>query len=68
MKEETAKDRVKKELAELEEKAEKLSHALAPLADKVGTNTEAYNLLNRQLDVMRIYAEILIRRLLIWKD
>lgn len=68
MKEETAKDRVKKELAELEEKIEKLARALAPLAAKVGTDTEAYNLLNRQLDVMRIYAEILRRRLAIWKD
>lgn len=72
MKEETAKDRVKKELAELEEKIEKLARALAPLAAKVGTDTEAYNLLDRQLDrqldVMRIYAEILRRRLAIWKD
>ena len=65
---ETAKDRVKKELAELEEKIEKLSHALAPLADKVGANTEAYSLLNLQLGVMRTYANILRRRLAIWKD
>ena len=62
------KDRVIRELAELEEKTEKLSHALAPLADKIGADTEAYNLLNRQLDVMRMYAEILKRRLAIWKD
>ena len=61
---ETAKDRVKKELAELEEKIEKLSHALAPLADKIGTETEEYNLLIR----IRIYAEKLKRRLAIWKD
>lgn len=65
---ETAKDRVKKELAELEEKIEKLSHALAPLADKFGTETEAYSLLNLQLGVMRTYANILLRRLAIWKD
>ena len=62
------KNRVIRELAELEEKTEKLSHALLPLADKIGTDTEAYNLLSRQLDVMRIYAEILKRRLAIWKD
>lgn len=65
---ETAKDRVKKELAELEEKVEKLSHALAPLADKIGTDTEAYSLLNLQLEVMKTYANILLRRLAIWKD
>lgn len=68
MKEETAKDRVKKELAELEEKIEKLTRALAPLADKIGTETEAYSLLNLQLGVMRTYADILRRRLAIWKD
>ena len=61
---ETAKERVCKELAELEEKIEKLSHALAPLADKIGTETEEYNLLIR----IRIYAEKLKRRLAIWKD
>lgn len=65
---ETAKERVYKELAELDERTDKLSHALLPLADKIGTDTEAYNLLSRQLDVMRIYAEILKRRLAIWKD
>ena len=65
---ETAKDRVKKELAELEEKIEKLSHALAPLADKIWAGDEAYSLLNCQFDVMRIYANILRRRLAIWKD
>lgn len=65
---ETAKDRVKKELAELEEKIEKLSRALAPLADKIWAGDETYSLLNLQLDVMRTYANILLRRLAIWKD
>ncbi len=65
---ETAKERVQKELAELEDRTEKLSHALAPLADKIGTETEAYSLLNLQLGVMRTYATILRRRLAIWKD
>ena len=65
---ETAKDRVEKELAELEEKIEKLSHALAPLADKISAEDEAYSLLNLQLEVMRTYANILLRRLAIWKD
>ena len=65
---ETAKDRVQKELAELEARIEKLSHAFAPLADKIGTETEAYSLLNLQLGVMRTYANILRRRLAIWKD
>lgn len=66
--EETAKERVQKELAELEERIEKLSHAFAPLADKIGTESEAYSLLNLQLGVMRTYADILRRRLAIWKD
>lgn len=66
--EETAKERVQKELAELEERTEKLSHAFAPLADKLGTETEAYSLLNLQLGVMRTYADILRRRLAIWED
>lgn len=65
---ETAKERVQKELAELEDRTEKLSHAFAPLADKIGTETEAYSLLNLQLGVMRTYATILRRRLAIWKD
>ena len=65
---EMAKDRVQKELAELEARIEKLSHAFAPLADKIGTETEAYSLLNLQLGVMRTYANILRRRLAIWKD
>ena len=65
---ETAKDRVKKELAELEEKIEKLFHVLAPLADKIWAGDETYRLLNLQLDVMRTYANILLRRLAIWKD
>lgn len=65
---EMAKDRVQKELAELEARIEKLFHALAPLADKIGTETEAYSLLNLQLGVMRTYANILRRRLAIWKD
>lgn len=55
-----AKDRVKKELAELEEEIEELSHKLAPL--------EAYNLLNLRLDVMRAYANKLLGRLATWKD
>lgn len=63
----TAKERVQKELAELEERIEKLSHAFAPLADKLGTETEAYSLLNLQLGAMRTYADILRRRLEIWK-
>ena len=65
---ETAKDRVKKELAELEERIEKLSCVLAPLADKISAEDETYRLLNLQLDVMRTYANILLRRLAIWKD
>lgn len=65
---ETAKERVQKELAELEEKIEKLSHVLAPLADKISAEDEAYSLLNLQLGVMRTYANILLRRLAIWKD
>lgn len=66
--EETAKGRVQKELAELEERAEKLSYAIIPIADKIGVASEAYSLLNMQLYVMRIYAQILRRRLAIWKD
>lgn len=65
---ETAKDRVKKEIAELEEKIEKLSRALAPLAGKISAEDETYSLLNLQLEVMRTYANILLRRLAIWKD
>lgn len=64
----TSKDRVQKELAELEERADKLYNAIVPIADKLGVASEAYSLLNMQLYVMRIYAQILRRRLAIWKD
>lgn len=68
MNEETAKNRVEKELAELEERAEKLFRAFPFLADKFGIENEAYSLLVLQINVMRVYAHILRRRLAIWKD
>lgn len=68
MNEETAKNRVEKELAELEERAEKLFADKLCIPFSFGTETEAYSLLILQVNIMRTYANILRRRLAIWDD
>lgn len=60
-----AKQRVKDELAQLEERIEKLSNFIKDGRPK-GIKFRQYRLLKKQLKVMRSYAMILHNRLLVW--
>ena len=73
----SAKDRVKKEMLDLDEKIFKLENSLAKVQSNNAPNHdnlrnslsgEQTTLLTKQLKVMKTYSHILSKRLKIWTD